>query len=272
MSLEWLNDIFKVLTTWGVTALGGIFLIVAGVAVARLVRKLLHSALKTSPLNEQLAGLIASMAYYFTMAVILIAAFGVMGVETASLITILGTCSLALGLALQGSLSNFASGMMLFIFRPFKEGDFITVGDYMGQVAVVGLFSTELNNLQNVHVVVPNTYIAQRPIENWSANGACRLDLMIEVAISSDLPAIKQSIADSLAKDPRVLQDPAPFIGVETFGDTSSRLVIRPWCATAAYWTIKYELPETLKSAVEAAGGAMPTPRRDLVIRRASST
>jgi small conductance mechanosensitive channel len=271
MSLDWLDDVTRAVTTWGVTALGGIALIIAGVVIARFVRRLLLSALRATRLDEQLVGLIATIAYYFAIAVILIAAFGVMGIETASLITILGTCSLALGLALQGSLSNFSSGVMLFVFRPFRVGDFVETGDYVGHVSSMGLFSTELTTLQNVLVSIPNTYISQRPIENWSANGTCRLDLAIEISIDSDLRTVKEAITNALATEPRLLHDPAAFVGVENFGDTSAQLVIRPWCKTDDYWRLKYELPEKIKDAVEGAGGAMPTPQRDILIRHEGS-
>jgi small conductance mechanosensitive channel len=253
------------------SALGGIVLIIAGFVVARLVREALRRLLIATRLDKQLIGLISSFVYYLVVAVVLIAAFGVMGIETTSLITILGVCSLAIGLALQGSLSNIASGVMLFVYRPFRVGDFIETGDYMGQVVAVGLFSTELNTLQNLRVLVPNTYISQRPIQNWSANGVCRLDLVIEVAISGDLPKIKAAIASALAQEGRLLQDRAPFVGVENFGDSSYQLVVRPWCKTEDYWTVKYELPEKIKAAVEAAGSAMPTPQRDIMVRRETS-
>jgi small conductance mechanosensitive channel len=271
MSFEWLDGAIKATASWGMAALGGIALIVAGFVVARLVRETVRHALKRTRLDEQLVGLIATIAYYFTMAVVLIAAFGVMGIETASLITILGTCSLAIGLALQGSLSNFAAGIMLFVFRPFREGDFIETGDYKGHVAALRLFSTELDTLQNVRVVVPNTYISQRPLENWSTNGACRLDLMIEVAIGGDLAKIKPSIARALQQDARVLPDPPPSVGVENFGDSSAQLVIRPWCRAEDYWALKVELPETIKAAVEAAGSTMPTPQREVFVTQTAA-
>ncbi len=265
MNLEWLDGIAASAVTWGMTALGGIALIIAGLILARVVRGTMTHALRRVGLQSELIDILSTLAYYLTVAVVLIAAFGVMGIETASLITILGTCTLAIGLALQGSLSNFASGVMLFVFRPFSQGDLIETGEFLGRVANVGVFSTKIDTLQNVYVEIPNSYISQRPLRNWSRNGSVRLDLVMEVDIESHLPTIKTAIAAALAAEPRVLDEPAPFIGVDDFGDTSAICVIRPWCASEDYWTLRYELPEAIRQAVEAAGGRMPTPRREIV-------
>ena len=272
MSFAWFDELARAATTWGMAAIGGLALILVGVVVARVVRKALRHALTHTNLDNKIIGLVVSIVYYFAIAVVLIAAFGVMGIETASLITILGTCSLAIGLALQGSLSNLAAGMMLFVLRPFRERDFIETGDYTGHVEELGVFSTKLKTMQNVCVVVPNSYISQRPLENWTTNGICRLDLMIEVAISNDLAKVKDSIIRAFGTDARILKDPAPSIGVENFGDTSSQVVIRPWCKTDDYWSLKVELPEKIKTAVEAAGGAMPTPQREIFVMPPSQT
>ncbi len=266
MSFAWVEELVKATTTWGLGALGGLALVVAGVVIARLVREGLRHALDRTSLDSQLVGLLVSIIYYFVLAVVLIAAFGVMGIETASLITILGTCSLAIGLALQGSLSNLAAGIMLLVFRPFREGDFIETGDYTGHVEELGVFSTKLRTLRNICVIIPNSFISQRPLENWSQNGKCRLDLSIEIAIGSDLSAAKGSIIGALEKDARILGEPAPFVGVSNFGDSSSQLTIRLWCSIDDYWSLQVELPEAVKDAVEAAGGAMPTPQRELMI------
>ncbi len=266
MDLVWLDEMSALAVKWGITAIGGLALIILGFLVARGVRGTLAHALRRVRLDGELVDLLSSLAYYLTISVVVIAAFGVMGIETASLITILGTCTLAIGLALQGSLSNFASGIMLFMFRPFRKNDFIETGDYLGKVAEIGVFSTKIDSQQNVRVDIPNAYISQRPLLNWSRNGACRLDLVVEVAINSDLAKVKQAIADALTTDERVRQDPSPFIGIENFGDSSALFVIRPYCTTADYWVLKFELPELIKRAVESVGATMPTPQREILL------
>lgn len=266
MTFEWFDDLAALAVTWSVTAIGGIALIVIGFLLARGVRSAFSHSLKRLRLDSELVDVLASLAYYLTVAVVVIAAFGVMGIETASLITILGTCTLAIGLALQGSLSNFASGIMLFTFRPFRKDDMIETGDYMGTVRHIGVFSTKIDSMQNIRIEIPNAYLSQRPLLNWTRNGNCRLDLNIEVSIESDIPAVKDAILDAIAVDTRVVQDPPPFVGIENFGDSSTRFVIRPWCSSADYWTLKFELPETIRNAVESAHAVMPTPRREIVM------
>jgi len=266
MSFDWFDDLVSLSITWGVTAVGGLALIALGFLLARLVRGALAHALRRLRLHDDLIDVLTMLAYYLTVAVVLIAAFGVMGIETASLITILGTCTLAIGLALQGSLSNFASGIMLFTFRPFKPGDLIETGDYLGRVAEVGVFSTQIDTLQNVRVDIPNSYVSQRPLLNWSRNGNCRLDLEIEISIGCNSTAVKSAIAAALHRDPRVLKEPAPVIGIENYGDSSAIYVIRPWCSTDDYWALKIELPEQIKAAIETVDASMPTPRREVVM------
>lgn len=265
MTFEWFDDLAALAVTWGITAVGGIALIVVGFLVARGVRSGFSHALKRLGLDEELVEVLASLAYYLTVAVVVIAAFGVMGIETASLITILGTCTLAIGLALQGSLSNFASGIMLFTFRPFRSGDFIETGDYIGKVREIGVFSTQLDSLQNVRIDIPNAYLSQRPLLNWTRNGRCRLDLVVEISSDCDIAGVKAAILAAMAEEPRVLAAPEPFVGIENFGDSSALFVVRPWCGTADYWVLKVELPERIKRAVEAVNATLPTPRREIV-------
>jgi small conductance mechanosensitive channel len=266
MKFGWIDDFGASALTWGVTAIGGIALIILGFLLARIVRSGFTHALRRLQLDTELIDVLASFGYYLTIAVVVIAAFGVMGIETASLITILGTCTLAIGLALQGSLSNFASGVMLFTFRPFHKGDLIETGDYLGHVREIGLFSTKIDSLQNVRIEIPNAFLSQLPLRNWSSNGNCRLDLVIEVSIESDLSKVRSALLDALSTEPRVQNEPAPFVGIDNFGDSSAILVIRPWCRTEDYWNLRFELPERIKIAVDSVQASMPTPRREIVM------
>jgi small conductance mechanosensitive channel len=260
------EDLIKLASTWGMSALGGLAIIVAGIVVARVVRRMFRLGFDRLRMDPTLAAVMSNLVYYFALAIFLIAGLGVMGIETASLITILGTCSLAIGLALQGSLANFAAGLMLFIFRPFRRQDYIETGEFAGHVAEAGLFSTAIDTLDNVRVVIPNSYISQRPLSNWHTNGHRRLSLDLEIGISSELAAARDAVARRLTEDPRVLDAPAPFVAIEDFGDTSARLLAQCWCRPADYWPLRLELPERIKAAIEAAGAALPTPRREVVL------
>jgi len=259
-----LQSALELATTWGLQVLGGVALLIAGIIASRVVRRTVSRLLLHGQLDPALAGLIGSVVYYLLLAVTVIAVFGMVGIETASLITILGASSLAIGLALQGSLSNLASGVMLLFFRPFKAGDYIETGDFAGRVVQLGAFSTLLDTLTEVRVVLPNTYVAEHPIQNWTQNGRRRLDLELEIGVDSDLPTARATLARALAEDRRVLEDPAPVIGVTGFGDTSARLAIRPWCRWEDYWGLQVELPERLRTALATVHIHPPTPQRDL--------
>jgi small conductance mechanosensitive channel len=263
LSLENLRGLIELVSAWGLKVLGGIAILLVGVLIARVGSRTARRA-AVATLDAPLADFIGSLVYYAIVSVVVISVFGIVGIETASLITILGASSLAIGLALQGSLSNFASGVMLFVFRPFRLGDYVEIGDDVGFVAEIGVFSTQLDTLDNVRIVLPNSHVAEHPVRNWSTNGKRRLTLEIEVAVHSNLAAARGAIEELLRAEPRVLQEPAPMVAAGGFGDTSANLVIRPWCEIEDYWELRYALPERIKDAVEAAGCSLPTPKREI--------
>jgi len=264
MDLGAFQPMYELVSTWGLKLVGGIAVLIAGLLVAKITRRTTAMVLGKAHLSEALVNILASIAYYLVLAVIVIAVFGVVGIETASLITILGASSLAIGLALQGSLSNFAAGIMLLIFHPYREGDYIEVGDYAGTVDALGTFSTVLRTLDNKHVVIPNRYISDHPIRNWSHNDTLRIELNMEVAIDSDFTRVRQAIEQDLKNDANILTEPAPLVAMKDFGDTSAWLAVYPWCKHTDYWALRYSLPERLKTVIEENGGAMPTPQRDV--------
>jgi len=261
---ENLKGLVEVISTWGLKVIAGLGILIVGIWLARLAGKATRRALAGSRLDESLAGFLGKLTYYAIAALIAIAVLGVVGIETASLITVLGASSLAIGLALQGSLSNFASGVMLLVFRPYRTGDYVEVGENEGWVADVGVFSTVLNTLDHVRVVLPNAHAAEQPIRNWTANGTRRLDLEIEIAVDSPLPTVREAIAAALRADPRVLATPEPLVAVSEFGDTSVGLVVRPWCRHEDFWDLRFSLPERVKDAVEGVGCSLPCPERKI--------
>jgi small conductance mechanosensitive channel len=268
VDIEFLDKILGPVSTWGLKVIGGIAVLIVGIMLSRVARKATELGLSHSSLDESLVSIIGGLVYYSLISVILIAVFGVVGIETASLITVLGASSLAIGLALQGSLSNFASGIMLFVFRPFKEGDYIEVGEYAGTVVDLKNFSTTINTLDNIRIVIPNRYISEFPIKNWTANEYRRVDLEIEVDIKADIPKVRQAMENVLQNESLVLSEPKALVAVSNYGDTSVNFVVRPWCKPEDYWTVRFSLPENLKTAIESAGSGMPTPQRDIVITR----
>ena len=264
ISLDDLQGLIEIATTWSLRALGGIAILLIGIWLAKVAAAGVRRALARSRLDESLVDLLGRFAFYAIVSLVAISVLGIVGIETASLITVLGASSLAIGLALQGSLSNLASGVMLLLFRPLRAGDYVEVGDDEGWVAEVGVFSTALDTVNNVRVVLPNTHVADHPIRNWSTNGTRRVDLEIEVEVGADLPVVREAIAEVLRADSRVLEKPAPVVAASDFGDTSVNLVVRPWCEHQDYWGLRYSLPEQVKAAVERAGFSLPCPQRQL--------
>lgn len=266
-SLESLQGLIEVVSAWGLKVVGGLAILVAGVLIARVGANAARRAAART-LDDELAQLLGKAVYYAIVSVVAISVLGIVGIETASLITVLGASSLAIGLALQGSLSNLASGVMLLLFRPYRAGDYIELGDAEGRVARLGLFSTELDTLDNVRVVLPNAHVAEQAIRNWSTNGTRRVDLEIEVGVGSSLADARAAIETALRAEPRVLAEPEAVIATAEFGDTSARIVVRPWCNHADYWDVLLALPEKLKDAIEAAGCSLPCPQREIVMKR----
>lgn len=268
ISVENLKGFIEVASAWGIKVIGGVLLLLVGLWIARLGGSAVRRALKQSRLDDSLVGFLGNLAYYAVASLVVISVLGIVGMETASLITVLAASSLAIGLALQGSLSNFASGVMLLVFRPYRPGDYVEVGEDQGWVAQLGVFSTALDTLDNTRIVLPNAHVAELPIRNWSTNEKRRLDLEIEIAVESDLPAAREAVAAALNADPRVLKEPAVVVAASDFGDTSVRLVVRPWCRHQDYWDLRFSLPERVKDAVEGVGCSLPCPQRQIQLRR----
>ena len=257
-------------STWGVRVIGGIALLIIGRIVAGIVRSALTRALRRAKIDETLIPFITSLVFYLLIAFVVVAVLGLFGIPTASFIAVLGAAGLAVGLALQGTLSNFAAGVMLLIFRPFRTGDFVEVGSTSGTVQTIGVFSTTLNTLDNIRVVVPNSSVYGQTIKNYSYNENRRIDLVVGVSYDDDLATVVSTIEGVLNGDKRVLSDPASFVGVIELADSSVNLAVRPWTKKEDFWQTKCDLTRKLKEAIEAAGCSIPFPQRDVHMQSAS--
>lgn len=198
------------------------------------------------------------------MAFTVIAALSKFGVQTASFVAVLAAAGLAVGLALQGLLANFASGVLLLIFRPFKAGDFIEAGGAQGVVQEISIFTTVLNSLDNRKIIIPNSGVTGGNITNFTANAARRVDLVAGISYTADMAKAKEVIQGMLAEQPKVLKDPAPTVEVVELADSSVNLVVRPWCKTSDYWDVYFSVTQAIKEALDAAGIAIPFPQRDV--------
>ena len=188
-------------------------------------------------------------------------ALGNFGVETASLVAVLGAAGFAVGFALQGSLSNFAAGVMLLVFRPFRIGDFVDAAGVSGVVRELRLFTTVLTTPDNIRVIVPNGKIFGDTIKNFTAEDLRRVDMVVGIGYGSPIDKAKRLMAELLAADPRVLKDPAPQIAVAELADSSVNLVVRPWCKKEDYWDLKFDFTHKVKESFDAQGIEIPFPQ-----------
>jgi small conductance mechanosensitive channel len=211
----------------------------------------------------------ASLAYYLVLAVVVIAVLNLFGVQTTSLIAVLGAAGLAVGLALQGTLSNFAAGVMLLVFRPFRPGDYVDIAGTAGSVAEISLFTVSLNTPDNVRIIVPNSSVYGQTIRNYATNDTRRNDLVIGISYDDDIGKAIATLENILSEDSRVLKDPAPVVATSELGESSVDLVVRPWCNKGDYWPLRFDLTRRIKEGLEAAGCSIPFPQRDLHLFRA---
>jgi small conductance mechanosensitive channel len=256
--------LLALVSTWGLRVLGAIVVLVVGTVVAKMIRGSVRRALRRSTLDETLVPFLSGIVYYLVLAFVFIAVLGLFGIQTTSIIAVLGAAGLAVGLALQGTLSNFAAGVMLLVFRPFRVGDYVEAGGEAGSVEAIGVFATTLNTPDNVKITVPNSGIYGSTIKNYAANDTRRVDMVMGIAYSDDIGKAMETIQDVLAADARVLKDPAPVVAVAELADSSVNLVVRPWCKKEDYWGVKFDLTRGMKERLEAAGCSIPFPQRDV--------
>ncbi|MEX2531114.1 MAG: mechanosensitive ion channel domain-containing protein [Gemmatimonadota bacterium] len=249
---------------WGLSAIGAIAVLLIGAWVAKRIREALRGNLSRAGLDPMLIPFAATLVYWGLMAFVVIAVLGIFGVPTASFIAVVGAAGLAIGLALQGTLGNFASGVMILTFRPFTVGDWVEVSNVAGTVKEIGIFSTILFTGDNVKVVVPNSQIYGQSLKNYSANDTRRIDLVMGVGYDDDLQVAHDTMLRVLESEDRILDEPAPMVAVSELGDSSVNFVVRPWCNTTDYWPLRWHLNRRLKEELESAGCSIPFPQRDV--------
>jgi small conductance mechanosensitive channel len=258
------ESVVTLVSTWGLKAVGAVAVLIVGRMIAGGLRRGAGRALKRSGVDETLAPFLTGLVYYLALAVVVIAVLNLFGIETTALVAVVGAAGLAIGLALQGTLSNFAAGVMLLIFQPFKKGDYVVTGGSSGTVSEVGIFVTTLTTPDNVKIIVPNSDVAGGTITNYSANDTRRNDLVIGISYDDDIGKAISVIQGILDADPRVHEDPEPVIAVSELGDSSVNLVVRPWCAAGDYWALRFDLQRKIKEELESEGCSIPYPQHDV--------
>lgn len=258
------DSLVELASTWGLRVVGALAVLVVGRMVAGYVRRAVRKVLERGDMDPTLVPFLSSLAYYLTITFVVIAVLGLFGIPTASLIAVLGAAGLAVGLALQGTLSNFASGVMLLVFRPFRVGDFIEAAGVSGTVESIALFATTMNTSDNVRIILSNSEVYSSTIKNFSANDTRRIDLVMGVSYDDDLSTAAETMERVVKSDSRVLSDPAPRIAVSELADSSVNFVVRPWCKREDYWPVRFDLTRALKEELEKAGCSIPFPQRDV--------
>jgi len=253
---------------WSLKVGVALTIFIVGQIVAKVISRALEKVLSHTKLDRILIDFLGSVVRALLLVVVLVAALDHLGVNTNSLIAMLGAAGLAIGLALQGSLQNFAAGFMLLIFRPFKAGDFVETAGTSGIIETIGIFSTKLYTGDNKEVIIPNGAIYSSNIINYSSRQTRRIDMIFSVSYDDDLRLAKEIITKVIAEEVRVLKDPETIIAVGELAASSVNIVVRPWVKTEDFWPVKFELNEKIKLAFDESGITIPYPQTDVVIRK----
>ncbi|NGO00112.1 small-conductance mechanosensitive channel MscS [Grimontia sp. S25] len=263
-AMNWLASNQELMIQYAVNVVTALLILFIGNWVVKKVAGSVAAVLKKRDLDQTVVDFIENMVRYVMFAIVLIAALGRVGVETASIVAVIGAAGLAIGLALQGSLSNFAAGVLIVTFRPFKSGDYVEVGGVAGSVASIQIFSTVLTTPDNKMVVVPNGTVISSPITNYSRHATRRIDFIIGVSYKADLQKTKEVLTRIVKADERVLKDPEPTIGVHALMDSSVNFVVRPWVKTEDYWSTYFDLMQAIKEGLDKEGIEIPFPQMDV--------
>ncbi len=254
----------ELVVSFGLNIFSAIAIFVIGRWIAKALTKAIKTLLHKNDVEDTLESFAGNIVYMALMACVVLAAISRLGVETTSIIAMLGAAGLAVGLALQGSLSNFAAGVLIIFFKPYKVGDYVEAAGVGGTIIAVQIFNTVLNTPDNKRVVVPNSQITGGVITNYSANDTRRLDLTIGITYGDDIDKAKTTLTEIVAASPHVLKSPEAVVAVHTLADSSVNIVARPWVKTSDYWAAHFELTETIKKRFDAENIGFPFPQLEV--------
>ena len=260
------TQVQDIVTVWGLKVIAAVAIFIIGRWIAMLVRRVVRRVMERGRVEPIITGFVSSIAYIALLAFVVIAALGQLGIQTTSFIAILGAAGLAIGLALQGSLANFAAGFLMIIFRPFKVGDFIEGAGVAGVVEEIQIFTITLRTGDNKIIIVPNAKLSGDNITNYSALETRRVDMTVGVSYDADLAQVKKVLNDIISKEERILAEPASQVAVAELADSSVNLVVRVWTKTPNYWAVKCDMTETIKNRFDAEGIGIPFPQREIHI------
>ena len=263
---EIMNYVIEITSNFGLKLLTALIVVIVGKQLVKIILKVIKVALEKANTEETVRIFIANLLNTVFTVIIFVAAINQLGVETTSIIALLGAAGLAIGLALQGSLANFAAGILIVIFRPYKVGDYIEAGTNVGTVKDIQIFSTVLRTPDNKAIVVPNGSIMDGSITNYSEQPTRRIDIIASCSYEDDLDKVKQVLKTILDNEERILTEPKPQIAVSELAESSVNFIVRPWVNSSDYLPVMYSLLEQIKKTFDQEGISIPYPQSDIHI------
>lgn len=263
--------VVDLLMRYGLNVVAALLIFFVGRWAAKIFRHILRRQMQKHEIDPTLTSFTVNLSYALLLTFVVVAAINKLGIQTASFIAIIGAAGLAIGLALQGSLSNFASGVLMLVFKPFSVGQVIEGGGVLGIVEEIDIFTTKMKTFDNKAVIVPNTKIMSDTITNFSAKDTKRLEIKVGVGYDDDLKKVQDVLMGILKEDERILEDPAPFADVVGFADSSITFAIRPWVKASDFWNVNVDLHKKIKQRFDEEGISIPFPQRDVHLYKVRS-
>jgi small conductance mechanosensitive channel len=259
-----LQKVYEICTVFGVKIVGAVVVFIIGRWVTKFIANLIRKLMDKREVDPTITKFVGNLTYFALLTFVVLAALGLVGIQTTSFIAVLGAAGLAIGLALQGSLANFAAGFLLILFRPFKVGDFIDAAGVAGTVEAIQIFTTQLATPDNKTIIIPNSKMTGDNIVNFSTKGTRRADMVFGIGYEDDIDKARDIITDVLSNDERVLKDPPLQVAVSELADSSVNFVARAWVNAGDYWGVVFDTTETVKKRFDAEGVSIPFPQRDV--------
>ncbi|MBC8416390.1 MAG: mechanosensitive ion channel [Candidatus Cloacimonetes bacterium] len=259
-----MNKLIEWGSTFGIKLIAAIAILVIGRIIAKSIRKLIVKVMDKRKVDKTISSFISSLAFSSLWVFVILAALSQLGIQTTSLMAVIGAAGLAIGLALQGSLSNFASGFLIILFKPFKVGDYVEAGGVSGTIYKITIFTTEYRTIDNKKIIVPNSQIMNGTITNYTAEKTRRVDLVLGVSYESDLKKVKDILMGIFQKHKLILKDPEPFVRLAEMAESSLNFKVRVWTKTEDYWTVYFDLTEQAKLEFDKNGINIPFPQMDV--------
>jgi len=265
---EYLEKAYDFVAVYGMKILIAIIVLIVGLWIIKRIVRVSDRVMEKRDVNVSLRGFLRSLVGILLKVMLVISIAEMVGLKTTSFIAVLGAAGLAIGLALQGTLANFAGGVMILLFKPFKVGDLIESQGHKGTVKEIHIFVTILTTFENKTVIIPNAAVSNNDIVNYTTQGILRVDLIFGISYSSNIKTAKDTLMEIMKNHPKVLQEPAPFVGVKELADSAVTLAVRPHAKAEDYWTVYFDVYEAGKLALDKAGVTIPFPQMDVHLNR----